>query len=335
MADAIGARDPSLREKIKAMLQGDSKPGSVREHLARGIMGGDLPLVDMTPMGVVLAKDETERKLNAKNWGGAAMSAAGMIPAARLPAGALEGAADLLRTFAGDKEKVAQELMANGFKKAEAESAVHHAQSSLNETMYDESRLPKLDQVPANVRQEAENRQLSRGVPHAGPFQGYNMRKEGQHSIIEGIGPYGGEFLVKSPGENLRFGNRQSALDHFENNVSATQPDRGATSVGEDLSEIAGGDPHKLNFIKNAMDDEGGNVPEDVAMTLLDHAKQRGTLDEWRKEYNISKHEDPQALVDALVESHSIPEMLSMHYDLDPNRFKDVYKAKPKSRPTQ
>jgi hypothetical protein len=90
------------------------------------------------------------------------------------------------------------------------------------------------------------------------------------------------------------------------------------------------------------MNDEGGNVPEDVLMTLMDHAESSGKVPQLAKLLGHGEgtyaSKDPEALRSVISESQlSIPEMLSLHYDLDPNKFKNVYgKVAPGGRkPTQ
>lgn len=116
------------------------------------------------------------------------------------------------------------------------------------------------------------------------------------------------------------------------------------------IKDVSGGDAKKENFIHNAMADEGGNVPEEVADTLAQHLAslpdnhpvvQNGWLHDFADAHGaLEKHggvmED--ALSKALSDNHSIPEMLAMHYDLDPERMGKAYAMPPtasKSRPTQ
>lgn len=114
------------------------------------------------------------------------------------------------------------------------------------------------------------------------------------------------------------------------------------------IHEAARGDPKKINFIKNAMQDEGGNVPEEVADNLVRHLQQG--LDKGDPQaFNLHDllveggHADPKGEVGDITADHlstrlSIPEMLAMHYDLDPETMGKAYDMPPagsRSRPTQ
>jgi len=105
------------------------------------------------------------------------------------------------------------------------------------------------------------------------------------------------------------------------------------------LDELSRSDPQKYNFIKNGMEDEGGNSAEDVAATYLQHLSEKDP-----KAFNALHDKldptgaDPDLALNHLVDTYSIPELMAMHYDLDPKTMSKAYTmpaARPKGRPTQ
>jgi hypothetical protein len=83
--------NPSLRDRIGGFLAGESRPGSARYNLAKGLMGssgvdsGGTGLVDFIPgVSVPFAAQDAKREMMAGNYGAAALNALGVIPAGRL-----------------------------------------------------------------------------------------------------------------------------------------------------------------------------------------------------------------------------------------------------------
>jgi hypothetical protein len=355
MPSTLKQYDPSLREKIAAMLQGDAKQGSMRAHIARAMAGSSvggeadgIPLLDLTPAGVAFSANDADRALNKGQYGQAAMAMAGMIPAARLPAGALEGAADLLRHYGGDAEKTIKELVANGYNSQAAKSAVHH----VNEASLAESRLPKMDRADPNrvadmrMMQEvnAGKRAIIGGVPQRDPnlnitAKGYQENYQRGQSMRESLERNARPEAVPTTSRELK--------DRRLGGLEAQDFPSGSDEAADfkrmhelDAEDVAGGDPDKLNFIKNAMDDEGGNVPEDVAMTLFDSADQADSLLDLMTSLGIDPSiggvANKDLIINKLMDTYSIPEMLAMHYDLDPKTLGAAYKSgKTMRRPTQ
>lgn len=110
-------------------------------------------------------------------------------------------------------------------------------------------------------------------------------------------------------------------------------------SIENQIAHLSGQDTAKSNFIRNAMDDEGGNVPEEVADVLVQSLmKNPQKYKEVAKRFGPEAMEYPEKLHDELYNNLSIPEMLAMHYDLDPKTLGKAYTmpaARPKGRPTQ
>lgn len=142
------------------------------------------------------------------------------------------------------------------------------------------------------------------------------------------------------PGTRVQDGDTITPADDLRMSVEQSRQ----LSPEEELHSVAGGDEAKMNFIKNAMDDEGGNVPEDVAMTLLDHMGQRNPdmLHELAGAHKVPLDDNAEEnLKRMLVKDYSIPEMLGMHYDLNPELLSKAYKTpeqmnvRGKPKPTQ
>lgn len=294
MADAVLTNDnPTLRMQIARMLGGDSKPGSIRHHLADALAGGQvegagspLPLLTtMTPLGAVTAIDEANRAAKQGNIGQAAISAMGAIPGAGRGAKAM--ASEIIENLSKHAPEKLDSLMGSlsdiglrGGDPAEFMSRAfygHELQDMLKKSQemkaasaaaaYDASRMPKLDRV------SKPNDEVSQ---------------------------------LKSAVDKRRGGPVQ-------------------TPAAKDDAAMAEHDALKQNFIKNAMDDEGGNVPEEVAQTLLDHVMQKGKLDEFSSHLDLSPDMKYDDILNHLVENHSIPDMLSMHYDLNPGLMGKAY----------
>lgn len=138
MSDAY-QYDPSLREKIRAKLGGDAKPGSLRAKLADAMVGGSgsadakggIPLMDLTPLGLAFSSNEATRDARSGNYVGAGVNALGAIPMVPGAGKALEGFAhevavpvsDYLKKAASrgsDAAEQAFEDSANAAKKAVA-----------------------------------------------------------------------------------------------------------------------------------------------------------------------------------------------------------------------
>lgn len=83
----LRAYNPSLRDRLGAIIAGDSKPGEMRNDLANGLVGsaganaGGTGLVDFTPAGIPLNAYDAGNKGASGNFAGAAASAMGAIPA--------------------------------------------------------------------------------------------------------------------------------------------------------------------------------------------------------------------------------------------------------------
>lgn len=147
---------------------------------------------------------------------------------------------------------------------------------------------------------------------------------------------------------NLRGEGRQMNPELFSREEEADHLRRGENAdlnpelfPEQHLESLAGGDPHKLNYIKNALEDEGGNVPEEVATYLTDSLMRKASKDEaarekWLNLVGEMNAQDFDSAVNHLSKNYSIPEMLSMHYDLDPS-LKNAYEmpGKTRMRPTQ
>lgn len=203
------------------------------------------------------------------------------------------------------------------------------------EAAYEQSRMPKVSGVRAQL--EAASRDNDKGATN----------------VINPPTPAGTSVSISKATKPAPV--KVSDIDNpLSEKGSARAADMEATDLRQGMDEenhikqVAGGDAKKLNFIRNAMMDEGGNVPEDVAMTLIDHLQQKNParLKELMNDHEIissrAQHGtdlNPQAieaLTNSLAQAHSIPEMLAMHYDLNPELLSKAYKMPgPRTKPTQ
>lgn len=89
MPDTLSAPSLSLRQRLAAELAGDSRAGSIRQNLVRGLLGtAGLPgdeqpsIADFVPPSSALfGADEAGRAADQNNFGTAAMDALSIIPA--------------------------------------------------------------------------------------------------------------------------------------------------------------------------------------------------------------------------------------------------------------
>lgn len=374
MPSELRQGDLSLREKLAAALQGDSKPGSIRERLVHGIVGGTgrqdgMPLADFSPMGIVFAGDEGSRALNAGKYGDAAGAMAGLVPGAR-GAGAM--AKEIVENLSTHAPKVLEDTLSQlgsiGVKGSDPAEVIskafygHELQDMLKQSRelkakgaqasYEQSRLPKLDRAPSMRQSLERNANLSKEI---GKIEDRAQRKtKGEYAPgtrFEGVDDEEFDDAI-TPAmilqRDIESGHKPATL-HPSNEGAGSHPEEFVADKlnrGDEttLQRLYGKDPEKLHFIKNAMQDEGGNVPEDVLMTLMDHAQQTGKTSQLAEALGHGEgtyaHSDPEALKSVISESQlSIPEMLSMHYDLDPEKFKGVYgpagMTRSKGKPTQ
>lgn len=347
MPSELRQSDLSLREKLADVLQGDAKPGSIRERLVHGMVGGTgrqdgMPLADFSPLGIVFAGDEGSRALNAGRYGDAAGAMAGLIPGA----GALE------KMGANEIRNLASKLREKGVANADIRRL---QQIAAQKEAYDQSRLPKLDRAnPAAHLGRTDPRSAVRDsiddeISARNAAQRNTVAPSMRQSLDKAAKDVGtekpatlhpsneGAFSRKGP-EELDSSRKNAILKNFNDNFEVGME---AGRQDNHINELAGGDPDKAHFIKNAMQDEGGNVPEDVAMTLIDHLHQKneaenlGGATEQLLQDLMRQHDttNPEELASKMVETHSIPEMLAMHYDLDPAKFKGVYSPAGMSRP--
>lgn len=362
--------DPNLRQQLAAMLSGDAKAGSVRAQLVKGLIGSstgeDSGLVGMTPLGAAFDVDAMNRDKRIGPAMGHALGAVGaMIPGAGGAAErALEPAAaaaikHLAENFhpadlAGDIVDKAYESggLSDLIKKVGVDPATSHL-SVGNPGAISDALIKKFSptelatmhhEMQAHLGPDAIASPDTVRLSDEDPSEETLKNARAQSSVraqLEAASKDGDVVTGKSAPTVFGTGDALS---------KATKPQ--PVKISDDpesmdiIHEAAGGDPKKLNFIKNAMMDEGGNLPEDVAMTLIDHmnsriedgladrdqVKQLADLKDWHGE-------DDQDLIKGLVKEHSIPEMLAMHYDLDPETLGKAYKmpstAGSRSRPTQ
>lgn len=86
--------DPTLRDKMALWLMGDEKPSPMRRRMVGDLMGSSglgnegMSLVDLSGAGLPLAAEETGRAIGEGDYGGAAISALGMVPGAAVAGGA-------------------------------------------------------------------------------------------------------------------------------------------------------------------------------------------------------------------------------------------------------
>lgn len=366
MADTLGSGNMSLREKLATLLQGDAKNGSIRQHLVQGMMGGtggqDTGMVDYTPFGAVFAKGEGDRAMKSGDYGKAAAAMAGLIPGAG--GRGVEAAAALIKSAGhtmtpeilkqvgaaladhapGEVSSFlrGQGLNPNSIKEALAAHAAQNGPqgTKLNKYVDHPGRALQIDEHIDDIKGEA----AARGGANPTLRQSLEQNIGVKTSADEDLGKVPRQYGPKSSPDQsskdimaayLGSGDfRETKLTPGEMGEDAARHDA-QSSI--DINTLADGDPHKANFIKNAMQDEGGNVPEDVAMTLIDHLQKKDPhrLKQLLDDHEIISSRAPQGteinensmadLAQSLTGTHSVPEMLAMHYDLDPETFKHVY----------
>lgn len=363
--------DASTREKLAAMLQGDSKPGSIRSHLARGIAGSpvddsDTGLLSMTPLGPIMDMYDAR---NGKGGPGKMVSAAaGMIPGEGSMANMVEGLAErpisqsFLQDVADHHAEIAESerehaqysddgadyfasakalarKFGNWAKTGNVEAAAKflNTPGALVDNFASDGISSKLAGFPANELSEKLDNpaefDLMGDLKHkAVPVRNNPIADPGAEAAPS-TGVVGAErqmnpelFSQAEEDDHLARGEAAEAVQKaIGEHINA-----GATDLLHDLEpneqaavvKAAAGDPHKANFIANAMMDEGGNVPEEVADTLMDHADEHSELEDMMQEYEVPNRD---ALGKELVYRHSIPEMLGMHYDLNPSLMSKAY----------
>lgn len=316
MADTLRRDDPNLRQQIARAIGGDSKPGSIRSHLADALAGGQvegsgssMPLLStMTPMGMIFGADELNR---AKTPGQALTAAAGMAGPEGKGVGVVAkqifdnlGPGEIEAFAQHNAGALAKHFGING---SEASQLYRNIQNHL---------IPDRE---ASIIKDAA--QMGKRARAAGiPIKGLDDQGE-VNQLKDAVAQRKGNTPVQTPAAQ----------------ADAAHADDPRASHNVDVEALSEGDAAKAHFIKNAMMDEGGNVPEEVAQTLHDHMAQGHSTDASDMLIKLQdKYGDEDSIVKALAANHSIPEMLSMHYDLNPEQMGKAY-AMPKkgSKPTQ
>lgn len=340
--------DPNLRQQIAAMLSGDAKAGSVRANLVRDLLGSqtgdDSGLVGMTPLGAAFDVDAANRdqRQGGSGLGHTISAAAGMIPGAGPGAKAAEEAgvealAKLGIHFDPSTETHALEGLPHHFI-FEGDKGFHWAEGNPQsmEIKTSSSAHPSVEEAYQALQDHLSNAPSGKRVRDQ--LAAASKDDDKGATVIEPKSP------PSVTGTKTALGDATKPAKVDPMKAIREAPTDHADSAKRDadvlhMEEVAGGDPKKLNFIKNAMDDEGGNSPEDVAMTLLQHMAEKDP-EKFNALHDLVDPEgkDPDLALNHLINNHSIPEMLAMHYDLNPEQMSKAYAIQPplsRNRPTQ
>lgn len=359
--------DPNLRQQIAAMLSGDAKAGSVRANLVRGLLGSqtgdDSGLVGMTPLGAAFDVDAAnrDRRQGGTGLGHTISAAAGMIPGAGPEARAIEEL--VVNGARGAKTaglKVANDAIAHTGMKIKAnpeweEYILQHPDGATYHTddlqdALGTARAQHMKDNPDLYQQKSVRDQLA--AASKDDDKGATVVDAKSPPSVAGTKAAISDATKPTPLKTVKVNPmmmdiKSTGVDHEATKDSGELMGQLARAndahrSGQDnisLEDLAGGDPKKLNFIRNAMNDEGGNSPEDVAMTLLQHMAEKDP-EKFNALHDLVDPEgkDPDLALNHLINNHSIPEMLAIHYDLNPEQMSKAYAIQlspSRNRPTQ
>jgi hypothetical protein len=323
-----------MRQQIAAMLNGDAKAGSLRAQLVHGLLGSqvgdDSGLVGMTPLGAAFSASAANRDMRQGGSGAGHMlsAAAGMIPGAGPEAhAALEevvpGVTRALQSIRNLHPEDIEALLGHGFKAGDIgdDSGLlfHHPETGESIEIDHKGQADHFDADGTRIASRPSLDSLLQMSEQGDTVPSTGIRAQLEEARKPNIVDAKEPPTVKGTAASLS---------------NATKPGKvtpHSVDAGH-ITQVSGGDAKKQNFITQAMQDEGGNVPEEVANTLIDHATQQyATEDRALRALGVR---GPQEL----AATHSIPEMLAMHYDLDPQTMGAAYDmplAGSRSRQTQ